>query len=247
MLKTVDRKRGFTLIELLVVIAIIAILAAILFPVFAKAREKARQATCTSNTKQILLGLTQYTQDYDECLLATCGGWGVGWQGYIQPYLKSVQVFKCPSNPDTAADNGGVGNYKMNGHIESPWDWSTTPPHNDNPYTLATINAPSQWIYISEGRKNGRWEAWAFPGFDWGGFNNNNGFAGHTQTMLCGFLDGHAKAMRPEATNSPVNMWGWFNDQNNVANCDGDWPTRINCQIPSTEAANELRQLTAQY
>ena len=66
------RRKGFTLIELLVVIAIIAILAAILFPVFAKAREKARQTSCLSNTKQLCLAALQYAQDFDECLRLHC-------------------------------------------------------------------------------------------------------------------------------------------------------------------------------
>jgi prepilin-type N-terminal cleavage/methylation domain-containing protein/prepilin-type processing-associated H-X9-DG protein len=103
--------RGFTLIELLVVIAIIAILAAILFPVFAKAREKARQITCASNLKQIGLGFTQYIQDYDERL--PCGtddnagnNGNEGWAGQIYPYIKSVGVFKCPDDPTTNGLNG---------------------------------------------------------------------------------------------------------------------------------------------
>jgi len=98
-------RRGFTLIELLVVIAIIAILAAILFPVFAKAREKARQASCLSNVKQMCLALMQYAQDYDETLPQ---GQEVSWSGVavpgsgffgngIQPYIKNWQVFVCPS------------------------------------------------------------------------------------------------------------------------------------------------------
>jgi len=96
------RTNGFTLIELLVVIAIIAILAAILFPVFAAAREKARQTTCASNEKQIGLGLLQYSQDYDEFLPGigpTNNGVvrGVGWNQAIYPYIKSQGVFKCPS------------------------------------------------------------------------------------------------------------------------------------------------------
>ena len=102
-------RRGFTLIELLVVIAIIAILAAILFPVFAKAREKARQASCLSNMKQICLAFMQYSQDYDELMPNT--GWAGSevaiwpdgtassnpWQMKIYPYIKNVQVFNCPS------------------------------------------------------------------------------------------------------------------------------------------------------
>ena len=105
-------KRGFTLIELLVVIAIIAILASILFPVFGRARENARRSSCQSNLKQIGLGILQYTQDYDEAFplytLATdpVPGPGVatepyGWADSIQPYLKSEQIFQCPS--DTTA------------------------------------------------------------------------------------------------------------------------------------------------
>ena len=98
-------KKGFTLIELLVVIAIISILAAVLFPVFATAREKARQSTCASNEKQIALGLIQYVQDYDELL--PCGRAaiynppqfsGVGWAAEIYSYVKSRDVFTCPDD-----------------------------------------------------------------------------------------------------------------------------------------------------
>ncbi|BDI32453.1 hypothetical protein CCAX7_45040 [Capsulimonas corticalis] len=99
---------GFTLIELLVVIAIIAILAAILFPVFAKAREKARQITCLSNLKQLGLGFTQYVQDYDEKYPSIGGvdpnwetdtnGNQAGWANQIYPYVKSVGVYACPDD-----------------------------------------------------------------------------------------------------------------------------------------------------
>jgi prepilin-type N-terminal cleavage/methylation domain-containing protein/prepilin-type processing-associated H-X9-DG protein len=95
---------GFTLIELLVVIAIIALLAAILFPVFAKVREKARQSTCSSNEKQIGMALLQYVQDYDEAypIGNTFGSYydqGAGWAGSVYPYLKSTAVFHCPDDP----------------------------------------------------------------------------------------------------------------------------------------------------
>ncbi|NPV48458.1 MAG: prepilin-type N-terminal cleavage/methylation domain-containing protein [Armatimonadetes bacterium] len=112
-------RRGFTLIELLVVIAIIAILAAILFPVFAKAREKARQSSCLSNLKQIALGNLMYAQDYDEkfqppvvcnsgltgCFVAAeyCGS---GYQP-VGPYIKNRQLWECPSSNDCARTSYG--------------------------------------------------------------------------------------------------------------------------------------------
>jgi prepilin-type N-terminal cleavage/methylation domain-containing protein len=92
-----NKRKGFTLIELLVVIAIIAILAAILFPVFARARENARRTSCMSNLKQIGLGIAQYTQDYDEKLLSQTISTGQHFGYILQPYLKSQQIFVCPS------------------------------------------------------------------------------------------------------------------------------------------------------
>jgi prepilin-type N-terminal cleavage/methylation domain-containing protein/prepilin-type processing-associated H-X9-DG protein len=99
-IKSSKRANGFTLIELLVVIAIIAILAAILFPVFARARENARRASCQSNLRQIGMGLMQYAQDFD--------GWtpgstinNVSWPTLIFPYIKGDQLFACPSGTST--------------------------------------------------------------------------------------------------------------------------------------------------
>jgi prepilin-type N-terminal cleavage/methylation domain-containing protein len=113
MQKPLRRKRGFTLIELLVVIAIIAILAAILFPVFAQAREQARKSSCLSNTKQMGIALAMYRQDWDGG--GPFGGWPVSntgvvnvhaptskyhedWQFTLQPYAKNANIFRCPSD-----------------------------------------------------------------------------------------------------------------------------------------------------
>src|SRR5438094_1257344 len=102
------KRCGFTLIELLVVIAIIAILAAILFPVFAQARDKARQTACLSNMKQIAHSVTMYTGDSDETLPP--GAIGMGgqgrmwwWSDVLDPYVKNRQVWRCPSVPRSAS------------------------------------------------------------------------------------------------------------------------------------------------
>ena len=133
-----DRRRsGFTLIELLVVIAIIAILAAILFPVFARAREKARQASCQSNLKQIALAGLMYVQDYDEKFPCTpyweCGRPNTPartrWYVCLYPYIKNQQLYACPTD---AADGG--------------WD-----------YPLAGFNAGLNWASPEISYGMGRW------------------------------------------------------------------------------------------
>ena len=95
--------KAFTLIELLVVIAIIAILAAILFPVFARARENARRSSCQSNLKQIGLGFEQYKNDYDGNYMGSQTG-STTWANRIDPYIKSAQVYVCPSSSAGQAD-----------------------------------------------------------------------------------------------------------------------------------------------
>lgn len=178
--------KGFTLIELLVVIAIIAILAAILFPVFARARENARRTSCQSNLKQIGLGIQQYAQDFDERMVAVAYGTPIGsyknttgsykWSDAIYPYVKSEQIFNCPSDsfaatqPSTAGNrrfllntNCGTnsclafGSYIPNGTYFTKGDNFTGPMGDPtdatNPSTtsMAQIQAPSTTFLIGEG------------------------------------------------------------------------------------------------
>ena len=112
--ETRRRRSGFTLIELLVVIAIIAILAAILFPVFQKVRENARRTACLSNTKQLAIAAIQYEQDNDEKTPGgvNINGLGSGWAGQIYTYVKSTGVFKCPD--DSTNLPGTVVSYGFN-------------------------------------------------------------------------------------------------------------------------------------
>jgi prepilin-type N-terminal cleavage/methylation domain-containing protein/prepilin-type processing-associated H-X9-DG protein len=109
-------KKAFTLIELLVVIAIIALLAAILFPVFARARENARRASCQSNEKQLLLSFVQYTQDYDERFppyKVSGNPASLWWTEAMQPYIKNYQILRCPSAPTPRGNAASDGNYNQ--------------------------------------------------------------------------------------------------------------------------------------
>ena len=126
------RRSGFTLIELLVVIAVIAILAAILFPVFAQAREKARAASCVSNLKQIMTGVKMYSQDYDESSMHYLwyqiqGGAYTTWMDLVNPYIKNEQVFICPSAPKTPS--GAFGGCGSANHIGSTYAWPAWIPY----------------------------------------------------------------------------------------------------------------------
>lgn len=137
-------RKGFTLIELLVVIAIIAILAAILFPVFAKVREKARQISCSSNMKEISLGLLQYNQDNDESMPTTNTIWGGGWVGEVYPYVKSKGIYACP---DDSSDPGGIAysrvSYALNVNVLSPYVDGSPGTYSGNYFTRVGTTALS--------------------------------------------------------------------------------------------------------
>jgi prepilin-type N-terminal cleavage/methylation domain-containing protein/prepilin-type processing-associated H-X9-DG protein len=173
---------GFTLIELLVVIAIIAILAAILFPVFAQAREKARSISCLSNQKQIGLGLMMYVQDYDETYPMdqwyTTTGDQVRWFDSVGPYIKNGDkfafngrydgaggIFHCPSFPSPQGAEYGVHYYLMPDGASCPWVAAGTALPEA---TLASIDAPADKIIIGEKGQNDGNDSWlAFVPDEW--------------------------------------------------------------------------------
>ncbi len=135
--------RAFTLIELLVVIAIIAILASILFPVFAQAREKARSISCLSNTKQIGLAIMQYTQDYDETAPAGTYQPGLGWAGQSYAYMKNAQVYKCPDDPTQNVALSGVSYAKYASSYVYNLDIALSP-------SLAALVSPASTVLATE-------------------------------------------------------------------------------------------------
>jgi len=146
------KRRGFTLIELLVVIAIIAILAAILFPVFAQARDRARLTTCISNMRQMGSAFMMYAQDYDETFPyirfhgngATKGLFTITWKNAIRPYVRTLDVFACPSNPfsRTVAGMPGTAGNTVPGMNSEGWE---VEPEQRMPISYSMNSCASTW------------------------------------------------------------------------------------------------------
>ena len=219
------KNRGFTLIELLVVIAIIAILAAILFPAFARARENARRASCQSNLKQIGLGMVQYIQDNDEKLpfaeTAAAGLQGYNpsngttltkWMDSIYPYVKSEQIFNCPSQklpvnissvnygPYKQGSGDNYGSYGVNGVCyPSATNATKTPPisvdrvqDGGGKFTvgLSQIAAPSSTYWIMDsGSKAFTSNSWSYFAVA-GGCPSSGSFTVNAATTPHTFADG---------------------------------------------------------
>ncbi len=221
-------RRGFTLIELLVVIGIIAILAAILFPVFAKAREKARQASCQSNLKQLAMAALMYAQDYDERTMdyvyrmATSTYWR--WEPFVWPYMRNLQATTCPSISATESGTpplaylGGYGyNYYYTsrvrlGEIQAPaetvafCDVGRQDSTGSGLYLGAHANPPHQPTYAYVCRPDFR----------------------HNDLCNVAFYDGHVKAMK----------WGAFYPQPVYAR--GTWTGNDITDSTNPAYANDL-------
>jgi prepilin-type N-terminal cleavage/methylation domain-containing protein/prepilin-type processing-associated H-X9-DG protein len=198
-------RRGFTLIELLVVIAI---LAAILFPVFARAREKARQTSCQSNLRQIGLGIQMYQNDYDGTVMpARYGAMPnmVCWTQIVYPYLNNDQIFICPSQsmPVATAHSGGYPKgYGLNYEV-----------HAYEGYPGHTMNQLSIWPPISIGKLREPAELISAIDFDYDDagihYHTIDARAAwrHNEMASVLFMDGHVKTMRRNQTLAPKDMW----------------------------------------
>ena len=202
---TVRSRAGFTLIELLVVIAIIAILAAILFPVFAKAREKARQTSCASNLKQLGLCWMQYAQDYDEHVCPTYDNTSAAWRMWVwspsagvldsrlMPYAKNQQLFDCPSTAGSLSSYGM--NYLMTSYAHYP-----TSAYGNGGCALAKIERPAEIVVFNDATE--RANSFCY----YVGNGNYPGYGYRTAGYVCGgttprhndgvnvtYADGHVK------------------------------------------------------
>ena len=212
-----SRRSGFTLIELLVVIAIIAILAAILFPVFARARAKAQQSTCLSNVKQIQLGFMMYESDNNGGFPSPCNGGPGGasevqWDVSVMPYLKNYQILidpsaaSTPTMQDGATKSNYIGQWEAGGPDGSPPD----PPRLDNVgypaemFDLMCSNQQPGWTGMTSGYTNY---------LAVGGYGNYQEIMFlHNQGVNVGFVDGHAAWMSQAVVLAKPRPWGQAND-----------------------------------
>jgi prepilin-type N-terminal cleavage/methylation domain-containing protein/prepilin-type processing-associated H-X9-DG protein len=205
------RGNGFTLIELLVVVAIISLLAAILFPVFARARENARRTSCLSNLKQLGLGMMMYVQDYDgrfpqsitgtyhdkttyisgtaACTGKPCGhfhiadgynsaGYYVSWMDLIYPYVKDINLFYCPSQPD---DN--VTSYGYSSNIHNVY--------STGPIAESQISYPSETVMLID--DHSVYSAYSTAADQFKPWTGDTKYAPHLEGFNVAFTDGHAK------------------------------------------------------
>lgn len=219
------RRNGFTLIELLVVIAIIAILAAILFPVFAKAREAARQTTCRSNLKQLGTSAAMYSQDYDEQTLPYLSGTGAAgsmpmpdgssagfqlWLHLLHPYTKNFGIFNCPSSTMTKYTGQYTGNFGYGLNLATA-------------VTLAqaALNRPSDLIQFAD--------SYYYLVRPSDGLNPPNGnsatnsayndttcnaaplYMRHSEMVNVSYYDGHVKSIKAGSTYLPTASGGYTN------------------------------------
>jgi prepilin-type N-terminal cleavage/methylation domain-containing protein/prepilin-type processing-associated H-X9-DG protein len=229
-------RRGFTLIELLVVISIIAILAAILFPVFAQARDRARMTACVSNMRQIGSALMMYVQDYDEtfpyirfhCPDANKGTRCYVWKNAIRPYLKNLDVLACPSNPfgrttpgvpgidPSKAGSTNAEGWEMEPELRMPISYgmnscaATWVPADDKrtspPLKMAQVERPAGTILIAENQGH----PWADI-FAWWLWAFCEGVYSHPAGKMGNFIfyDGHVKSKKWLQTVYPMNENNW--------------------------------------
>lgn len=208
-MKISAHKKGFTLIELLVVIAIIALLAAILFPVFARARENARRSSCQNQLKQMGVALLQYAQDYDETYCQNDSINNLRWCDRLLPYIKNTQVFRCPSarasDIQTTGTPGLQLTYVLNNVYRGGADIRIFEQGAGGPVGIASIQDVAGTVSFMDGYGGfqfldctGPKNFNADPPTMQGSIGQGFAVARHLGTINTAFLDGHVKAMKLE-------------------------------------------------